>query len=381
MPPRVLCLGHALKESLSAEACRDALVAGVTRAGGQIAAALCLSDGGDGFLAACAGIHQHARLQTIPVTSPTGRWVGTTVLHDADAETVYIECALTTGLAMVPAAARRPMELTSAGLGDAIAEAIGLGARRLVIGIGGTATCDGGLGMLRRLEDRLLHRGRPWRAGATPLDLEHPTLPAIDRLRAALSPVAITVCSDVVNPLLGRLGAARRFGPQKGATPDEVFRLEQLLDDWSERLDAAVGEPHRDAPGSGAAGGIGYALRLLGATIRPGAELLCDELDLEHHLAGADWLLTAEGRFDASSLDGKAPWTAARRAANAGRRAAILCASVDEVAHRIAIEQGVVIACFGDAGSPEQRRTEAADRLAAAACSLLRPSSPERNLQ
>ena len=255
---RVICLGHALKETLAVGPARDAMAAGVKEGGGVVAGAFCISDGGDGFLDAYAEMRPAERRE-VPCTGPLGDVVTARVLWDAATGVAAVETAQACGLALVAPRRRDIMRSGSAGVGDLIAEAVRLGARRVLVGLGGSATCDGGIGFLHRLGSRLLHDDTSTPLGA--MDLAHLPDVRIGELRRRLAGVEMVVCTDVTNPLLGAVGTASRFAPQKGATPEQVKELDTLLTRWAGRIESELGFALRDQPGAGAAGGLWICLR------------------------------------------------------------------------------------------------------------------------
>jgi glycerate kinase len=293
-----------------------------------------VADGGDGTVAAfVAAGYQPVRCR---VRGPAGQPV--------DAEfawrdgTAIIEAAQACGLTLLPGGRPRPLTATSLGLGDLIAAAMAKGARRLVLGLGGVASTDGGAGLVQALGARLLDAdghdlppGGAALAGLARLDLTAFTPPAAE----------VLVASDVDNPLVGRRGAAAVYGPQKGASPAEVRVLDSALTCWAhltERLrngpsrspGPAPGQPAdrsarwADQPGAGAAGGLGFAaLAFLGARTRPGIELMLELTGFAERLAGARLVVTGEGSLDAQTLHGKAPAGVARAAAQANHGAGV----------------------------------------------------------
>jgi hypothetical protein len=215
-----------------------------------------------------------------------------------------IEMAASSGLPLVPEAERNPMLATTRGFGELIRDAARRGARSLILGIGGSATVDGGAGMAAALGVRFLDdRGRALADGGGALE----KLARIDAagLDPAVRSLEIKVACDVDSPLLGPAGAARMFGPQKGATPEMVERLEAALARFAERVRVDLGRDVADLPGAGAAGGLGAGLvAFLGARLVPGAELVMDALDFDARLGGVALLVTGEGALDAQSLLG-----------------------------------------------------------------------------
>jgi glycerate kinase len=201
------------------------------------------------------------------------------------------------------------------GLGLVIADAIRRGAATIVLGLGGSASTDGGSGMVQALGARLLDAdGNDLPPGGG--NLTRLARLDLSPLRDTLGDTTVIVASDVDNPLLGPNGAAAVFGPQKGADPDEVQRLEQSLRQWSQLVSEATGRNDAERAGAGAAGGAGFAaLALLNAEIRPGIELILDLIDFDRRVVGADLVVTGEGSLDQQSLAGKAPIGVARAAA------------------------------------------------------------------
>ncbi|MFZ1538010.1 MAG: glycerate kinase, partial [Chromatiaceae bacterium] len=238
-----------------------------------------------------------------------------------------IEMALASGLTLLPDEERDPSLTTSLGTGELIRAALDLGAESLVVGIGGSATNDGGIGMASALGWRFLDaEGRP----ITPNGAGLSALVRIDGsgLDVRLAQVRILAACDVDNPLTGPQGASVIYGPQKGANLGQVARLDAglaLLADLVEGQGRLGQGWLRDHPGAGAAGGLGFGLRAFcGARLRPGAELVLDILDFDARLAGANLVLTAEGWLDGQTLSGKAPAQVAARA----RRLGIPCIAI-----------------------------------------------------
>jgi glycerate 2-kinase len=287
-----------------------------------------VADGGDGTVAAAvAAGYQPVRCT---VRGPTGQ--------PADAEfawrdgTAIIEAAQACGLTRLPGGVPRPLTATSLGVGDLIAAAVARGARRLVLGLGGVASTDGGAGLMQALGARLLDAGGH---EVPPGGAALATLARLD-LTAFTPPAAeVLVATDVDNPLLGRRGAAAVYGPQKGASPAEVRELDSALSRWADLTERLRHRPPRspgvalrqpaagplrwaDQPGAGAAGGLGFAaLAFLGATTRPGIELMLELTGFAGQLAGARLVITGEGSLDAQTLHGKAPAGVAHAAAQA----------------------------------------------------------------
>ena len=301
------------KGSLSSLEAGEAAAAGVRRA---IPGAECvvrpLADGGEGTVEALVG-GMGGEFRDVAVTGPAGRSV-TARYGLLPGGVAVMEMAQAAGLTLVSGEWRNPLLTTTFGVGEMIRDAAAQGATRVVMGIGGSATNDGGAGMLQALGFRLLDAAGndlP-RGGAALADLARIEPPRDGSLAA----LGFRIACDVTNPLCGPDGASAVFGPQKGATPDMVRRLDAALAHFAEVSggDAAV-------PGAGAAGGLGYAFRtFLGAELTPGVDLVLRETRLEDDIRDADVVVTGEGRLDGQTAMGKAPIGVARLAKRHGAR-------------------------------------------------------------
>ncbi len=322
----ILVAFNAFKEALSSlEAC-EAAARAIQRAWPEARVSrVPIGDGGDGTLEALAAalgdrVRKHRTVVTGPVFTPVSAlWL------ELPEETAYLEMAQASGLALVPPERRNPYETTSLGTGELLLQVIQQGIQRVFLGVGGSATVDGGLGALTALGFRFLD------AGGQPVP---PTGRGLVRFRRILPPehplprISLTVLVDVQNPLLGPEGAARVYGPQKGATPQQVRALEQGLQRLREQVQALTGRDIQ-VPGGGAAGGIAAALYgLLGARLEPGSEVFLRLVDFDRHLEHADLVLTGEGRFDEQSRYGKGPWAVLQHAARQGKPVWVLAGSV-----------------------------------------------------
>ncbi len=322
-----------------------------------------LSDGGPGFVevlhAAIGG-----KLLTAEVTGPLGAPVRADLLLDG--ETAYVESALACGLHLVPRADRDPARTTTRGVGELIARAARAGARTVVVGMGGSATNDGGAGMLAALgaapADRLGGGGGAL-AGLGAADLA----PA----RAAVEGVRLIAATDVDNPLLGEHGASAVFGPQKGAGPEQVRALDAALADFADATDPD--RTLRAEPGAGAAGGLGYGLLALGGTVESGVARVLEAVGLDALAEGADLVVTGEGSFDFQSLRGKLPHGVARTAARHGVPCVVTAGAVSADPAEAA-EAGVTAAysLVESAGSTEAAMSRSAEELRALAASIAR---------
>jgi glycerate kinase len=264
-----------------------------------------LSDGGPGFLDALPG-----RRVTALVEDPLARPVLGTVAIDGT--TAYIEAAHAAGLHLLEPEERDPGVTTTYGVGQLVTAALDAGATRVVVGLGGTATNDGGAGLLAALGVR-----REDEAGRR-LDPGGLALVHTARLVGEPPPVRLVAATDVDSPLLGPYGATRVFGPQKGASPGQVELLEDALAHWADVLEAHLGVTARDLPGAGAAGGLGFALLALGAERVGGFDVVAGAVDLAGQVAAADLVVTGEGRLDGSSVRGKVVSGVARLAVERG---------------------------------------------------------------
>lgn len=321
----VLVAPAAWKGTFSPRQAADAIVAGVMRAlpDAQIVV-LPISDGGDGLLEAV--LPADAQRETVSVAGPLGVPVEAT-LGWLDEVTAICESAAACGLALVPRESRDPLRGTTRGVGDFIRAAASRGARTVVVGLGGSATVDGGTGAGRALGWRFFDVERfDLAEGGANLSQLVSVLPGG---RLACRVLGVT---DVTAPLLGAQGAAPFFGPQKGAKPDDVLLLAAGLERLA-RVMVEAGYPDLAAtPGGGAAGGLGAGLVwFAGGELVPGAPWVFERIGFDAALAAADVVITSEGRFDRTSLVGKATGEVLRRAQAVGRRAVVLAGATEGV--------------------------------------------------
>lgn len=311
---RVVIAPDSFKGSLSASLVARAIATGVRKAcSGCVIEEIPIADGGEGTLEAMVAARQgEYRTYTVrgPLGVPTAAQLG---LLD-DGKIGVIEMAQASGLLLVAPEQRNPLLTSTYGTGELMRAALDLGCRELIITIGGSATNDGGLGMLAALGAKL------YDADGKELEPVGGSLPHLARIDIAeldprLSDCHITIASDVTNPLCGPLGATAVFGPQKGATPDMVEVLDQGLRNFAQATLAATGVDVLDLPGAGAAGGLGAALMAYaGGGMRSGIDVVLDTIGIDSHLAAADLVFTGEGRMDEQTAHGKAPVGLARRA-------------------------------------------------------------------
>ncbi|MBR0457704.1 MAG: glycerate kinase [Victivallales bacterium] len=272
-----------------------------------------MSDGGEGALEAVSAATK-AQLHVQKVRGPLGATVEASWAQLPDQRTAFVESAQACGLCLLKPDERNVLQASTFGVGQLLSSAMEAGARRLVIAIGGTATCDGGAGMLQALGVHFLdERGNELPPGGAALE----RLVRIDanHIAAALQETEIVIACDVTNPLCGPDGSAAVFAPQKGATPEQVAQLERAMLRYRDVLQAMGFADAGMCPGDGAAGGLGCALRLFGrGHACSGATLLAELARLPEHLSHADLLITGEGKSDAQTLHGKLPAVLAQMA-------------------------------------------------------------------
>jgi glycerate kinase len=312
---RVVVAPDKFKGSLTAAQVAARVAAGLARAApGVEVAQVPVADGGDGTLDAALS----AGYRRVPVRAqgPTGEPVDTAYAERDDV--AVVELADVSGLGRLPGGRPVPLTASSYGTGQVMRAALDAGCRRIVLGIGGSASTDGGAGMVQALGGRLLDaqgaevgRGGAALAAVRSLDLSglHPALPETE----------VVIASDVDNPLLGPRGAAAVYGPQKGASPADVAELDAALARWAEAVHRATRVDAAGTPGAGAAGGVGFAaLAVLGARLQPGIDLVLDLVGFTAALPGTGLVVTGEGSLDAQTLHGKAPAGVAAAARSAG---------------------------------------------------------------
>lgn len=298
-----------------------------------------IADGGEGMLEALStlgGREVHLRVQ-----GPLDEKVEARYLISTDEQTAYIEMASASGLTLLSEEQRNPMLTTSRGTGELMRDALDRGCRRLIIGLGGSATNDGGMGMLSALGVRFLNRQ------GQELEGRGRELAEVDKIDTSLVHPALqaTTCiaaCDVRNPFYGPDGAAYIFAPQKGATPDMVRLLDEGLRHLAERYRQTTGRDIDTLPGSGAAGGLGGALAaFLNAKLRPGISLLLEANDFQQKIKNADLIITGEGRADRQTLMGKVPAGVLHEACQAGIPVVLIAGQIqdEEILHSAGFSQ------------------------------------------
>ena len=311
---KILIAPDSFKGSVFAPEAARAMADGVRRALPDAETVLVpVADGGDGTLETLVET-SGGEIRSTEVTGPLGERLTAQWGAMGGGETAVIEMARTSGLALVPLDRRDPLTATTYGLGEAIGAALDAGYRRFILGIGGSATNDGGAGMAQALGVRMLD------AGGGDLPFGGAALAALDRIDlSGLDPRAAEsqylVACDVSNPLTGPEGASAVYGPQKGATAEMVERLDAALAHFAEIALRDLGADVSDVPGAGAAGGLGAGIMaFLKGQLRPGAEIVFEAVGLDRHLEGADLVITGEGSMDFQTVYQKAPIELARLA-------------------------------------------------------------------
>ena len=382
---RVVIAPDSFKESLTSPEAAAAIETGWLRgAPDSTCDVVPLADGGEGTVDALVAA-TGGRTERREVTGPLGETVVAElgILGGEGPLTAAVEVAAATGLALVKAEHRDAARATSYGTGELVAAALDLGATRIILGLGGSASTDGGAGLVRALGVRLLDAdGREVTGGGGDLG----RVADIDTagLHPGLADCQVVAACDVDNPLTGPRGAAAVYGPQKGADAEAVEVLDRHLQHFAAVVAAAGHASDPDTPGAGAAGGIGFAvLALMGGSLRPGFEIVAEAVGLDDRLEGADLVLTGEGRLDAQSLSGKTPVGVMRRARERGIPVIALAGSLgDDVEQLVAAGMTAVLSvvpgvvtrdeAMGDAAANLQRTAEALGAIWAAAAGSVR---------
>lgn len=368
---KIVLAPDSFKESMTAVEAAAAMSRGVRRVlPDATCVAVPMADGGEGtteaLVAALGG-----RLVEVPTADALGRPVRGRV-GLAPGGVAVLEVAAAVGIGLVAPAERDVPAATSAGVADLVRAVLDAGARRLVVGLGGSATNDGGAGLLVGLGARLLA------ADGTVVPPEPRALHRVASVDLAgldprLDGVDVELACDVTSPLLGPAGASAVFGPQKGATPAQVAALDAALAVFADALEAAAGRRVRDVPGAGAAGGLGAAFLALGATRRSGVEVVVEATGLARHVAGADLVLTGEGGVDAQTLAGKTPAGVAAVARAAGVPVIAFAGRVDGTADAL-LDEGfaAVVPILHGPGSTAEALAAGAENLERAVATALR---------
>lgn len=330
MPPRIVIAPQAFKQSISARAAAVAIQSGVVRAIPDAETVLIpVADGGDGTLAALIDT-TGGQYFTADVIGPLGGTVAAQWGVMGDGETAVIEMALASGLALIPDQRRDPRTATTYGTGQLMAAALDAGYTRIIVGLGGSATNDGGTGMATALGVRFLNAdGDELPPGGAALVNLHDV--DVSGLHPGLAGATVIGATDVTNPLCGDTGASAIFGPQKGATPEMVRELDGCLANLARVVQSELGIDVLHTPSAGAAGGLGAGLiAFANCELRSGIDMVCDALDFDRHAENADLVITGEGRADRSTAFDKAPVGIARRSRAFGVPTLLLAGSVGE---------------------------------------------------
>ena len=329
-PPAVVLAPDSFKGSLSAAAAAAALADGLRRVWPDADLRLCpMADGGEGTLDAV--LSRGGRRSTDRVSDVSGKPLTVAYGSVGEPATAVLEIAQVVGLTD-PAVGTTDVEhRTSLGVGELIRHRLDAGVRRFMIGLGGSSTNDGGAGLLAALGLSLTDvRGQA--IAPTPAGLAALATVDASGLDPRLAEAEIIVMSDVNNPLTGDRGATAIFGPQKGAARERIAEIDRRIANFASLAERALNRRAQDEPGAGAAGGLGFALQLIGGKMRSGAEVVADLVGLDAALDGAGWAITGEGRSDAQTALGKTPLIVALRAAARQTPVSLISGSIDRSA-------------------------------------------------
>ncbi|WP_207282956.1 glycerate kinase [Pseudomonas sp. FW300-N2F2] len=347
---KIIIAPDSFKDSLSAQGVADAIAQGLAQVWPDAQLVKCpMADGGEGtvesVLAACNGEWRHTWVRGPLGTSVESRWGWL-----ADSRTAIIEMAEASGLQLVPPEQRDACSSSTYGTGELIRAALDEGAGRVILAIGGSATNDGGAGAMQALGVALLdEHEQPLVPGGQAL--AHLSRIDLGDLDPRLAQVSFEIAADVDNPLCGPHGASAVFGPQKGASAQQVQDLDRALGHFADHCAQALGRDVRDEPGSGAAGGLGFAAKaFLGAQFRTGVDVVAQLTGLAEAVSGADLVITGEGRFDAQTLRGKTPFGVARIARQQGVPVVVIAGTLGE-GYQALYEHGID-AAFALANGP-----------------------------
>lgn len=308
---KIIIAPDSYKGSLSSIEVGEAMKRGLSRA---LPAASChvvpMADGGEGTMEALLYSQKGEKIE-LDVKGPLGRVHQASIALSTSKELAIIESASIIGLPLLKAKERNPLESTSYGLGQAILHCLEKGVRQFIIGLGGSATNDGGLGLLEAFGANF-YQGEEKITNLRTKDLQRITHVDMSAIDPRLEQSTLTLATDVQNPLCGEQGASAVFGPQKGATTEMIPILDDALAHYASLF--TNGTSLMNQPGAGAAGGLGFAFMLLKASMRQGAEIVAEQVGLDQLLEGAQLLMTGEGQTDQQTLYGKAPFYIAQRA-------------------------------------------------------------------
>ncbi|WP_377887539.1 glycerate kinase [Alkalihalobacillus sp. R86527] len=285
-----------------------------------------MADGGEGTLRTLT-FATNGKQIPIEVTGPLGTPITSEYGVLGDGKTVVIEVANIAGLPLVPTSKRDPLNTTSFGIGEAILQAIDDGFKDFIIGLGGSATNDGGLGMLQAL-GVTFHDSEGQAVSPYGSDVERVQKVDFTTIHPSVNECHFKIASDVDNPLCGELGASAIFGPQKGATEEKITTLDKALKHYADVIEDHLCESYQHKEGSGAAGGLGFAFLLLKGDLMSGSEIVAKTTGLIDKIRQADWVITGEGQSDYQTLYGKVPAFIAKSASENGVRTILLSGSL-----------------------------------------------------
>lgn len=365
---KIVIAPNAFKGSLTAMEAADHIAHGVRKAlPSSDIARIPLSDGGDGLIDVLTDAVQ-GEIKTCQVSGPLGNPMKARYCWVEEKRLAVIEMAEASGLMRMEKQDRDPLQTTTRGTGELMADALKRNAKKLVIGIGGSATNDGGTGMAAALGARFLD------GDGRPIDPSGGTLHRIERIQMnemknRLESIEVEVICDVDNPLLGPEGASRVYAPQKGASPDDVDRLEEGMRHLAKVVKRELGKEMDSLPGGGAAGGLGAGLfAFAGGSLKPGADVVLELLDVAHAVEGVDLVITGEGCLDGQTLSGKLPARVAALAQEKGV-ACVALAGLVEGDEKLFFEAGFtrLYALCAKGESREESMKEARQRITDAA--------------
>ena len=361
---RVVIAPDSFKGSLSAPDVGAAIARGLARVIPALDVRLRpMADGGEGTLdAVLAAVGTSGARQAIGVCGAAGDAVAAAIglLDDVPGGTAVVEVAQVVGITDPAGMAMAVGNRTTHGVGELMVALLDRGVRRFMIGLGGSSTNDGGSGLLAALGVR------PYDSQGRMLDPTPEGLAAVARVDATdldprIAESEIRIMSDVNNRLTGPRGATAIFGPQKGVAPAQVAQFDDAIARYATLVEAALGRSAADKPGAGAAGGLGFALQVLGGTFASGAEVVADLVDLDTALRDAHWAITGEGRSDAQTLLAKAPFVVARKARGHGVPVTLLSGAIDPAALPLLGQH--FAGCFGLPSGPATLETCIADAV------------------
>lgn len=338
---KITVLIDSFKGSLTSEEAGNAVKSGIEASGIDADVTVFpFADGGEGTLDAFLKADKGSKKVKVSVSDPLGRKIEAYygVLSD---DTVVIEIAQAAGLCLLSEEERNPLITTTKGVGQLLKHAIRRGYRNYIIALGGSATNDCGIGMLQELGLKLLNsKGKPVSAGA--VGMSETMYINDDKLMPELKECNVIIASDVDNPLCGPKGASHVFAPQKGASPEDVEKMDSWMKNLSDIFKARYNTARPKAKGTGAAGGLGFAIQtFLNGKVLPGAEVLLNRTDIEKEIASSELVITGEGSIDAQTAMGKAPARIAAVAKRYGKRVIALAGCVKEgaeICHDIGID-------------------------------------------